>query len=91
MATVEFSERTNLIEQAVYKPCLQDVAEPNLYREIMPYKEIPKVTFNHRHVPMVVPDEIWITDTTFRDGQQSPGKDLVLLHPEDYIYIQPVL
>jgi isopropylmalate/homocitrate/citramalate synthase len=37
----------------------------------MPYKEIPKVTFNHRHVPMVVPDEIWMTDTTFRDGQQS--------------------
>jgi len=71
MATVEFSERTNLIEQAVYKFSLQDVAEPNLYREIMPYKDIPKVTFNHRHVPMVVPDEIWITDTTFRDGQQS--------------------
>jgi isopropylmalate/homocitrate/citramalate synthase len=71
MAKVEFSERTNLIEQAVYKHSLQDVAEPNLYRAIMSYKEIPKVTFNHRHVPMVVPDEIWITDTTFRDGQQS--------------------
>ena len=71
MAKVEFSECTNLIEQAVYKHSLQDVAEPNLYREIMPYKGIPKVTFNHRHVPMIVPDEIWITDTTFRDGQQS--------------------
>ena len=64
MAKVEFSERTNLIEQAVYKPNLQDVAEPNLYRGIMPYKEIPKATFNHRHVPMVVPDEIWITNKT---------------------------
>jgi len=71
MTKVEFSKRTNLIEQAVYKPSLQDVAEPNLYREIMPYREIPRVTFNHRHVPMDVPDEIWITDTTFRDGQQS--------------------
>ncbi|MBA7561933.1 hypothetical protein ES708_03580 [subsurface metagenome] len=68
---VEFSNCTNLLEQAVYKFNLQDVAEPNLYREIMSYKEIPKVTFNHRHVPMVVPDEIWITDTSFRDGQQS--------------------
>jgi len=37
----------------------------------MPYKGMPKVTFNHRHVPKIVPDEIWITDTTFRDGQQS--------------------
>lgn len=24
-----------------------------------------------RHVPEDMPDEIWITDTTFRDGQQS--------------------
>ncbi len=71
MAKIEFSNRTNLIEQAVYKFNLQDIPEPNLYREIMPYKEIPKVTFNHRLVPMFVPEEIWITDTTFRDGQQS--------------------
>jgi len=71
MTKVEFSERTNLIEQAVYKYNLQDVVEPDFFREIMPYKEIPKVTFNHRHVPMAMPDEIWITDTTFRDGQQS--------------------
>jgi len=35
------------------------------------YDEIPKCTFNHRKVPMAPPDEIWITDTTFRDGQQS--------------------
>ena len=24
-----------------------------------------------RHVPMRPPDEIWITDSTFRDGQQA--------------------
>ncbi|MBO7303866.1 MAG: 2-isopropylmalate synthase [Clostridia bacterium] len=62
---------TNLIEQAQYKYSLQDVAEPNLYRDIYPYDEIPKVAFNHRHVPLEVPSDIWITDTTFRDGQQS--------------------
>ncbi len=62
---------SNLIEQSQYKYALQDVAEPNLYREIYPYDEIPKVAFNHRHVPLAMPDEIWITDTTFRDGQQS--------------------
>jgi isopropylmalate/homocitrate/citramalate synthase len=32
---------------------------------------VPKVAFNHRRVPMNMPEEIWITDTSFRDGQQS--------------------
>ncbi len=62
---------SNLIEQSQYKYSLQDVEEANLYRDIYPYDEIPKVAFNHRHVPLDMPDEIWITDTTFRDGQQS--------------------
>ncbi len=62
---------TNLIEQAQYKYSLQDIDEPNLYRDIYPYVEVPKVAFNHRHVPISMPNEIWITDTTFRDGQQS--------------------
>lgn len=62
---------SNLIEQSQYKYSLQDVDEPNLYREIYPYDEIPKIAFNHRHVPLSMPDDIWITDTTFRDGQQS--------------------
>ena len=89
MAKVEFSERTNLIEQAVYKHSLQDVAEPNLYREIMLYKEIPKVTFNHRHVPMVVPEEIWITDKIFRDKQQSrsPYKVEQIVKIFDYLHL----
>jgi isopropylmalate/homocitrate/citramalate synthase len=47
------------------------VDEPNLYRELFPYSEVPRISFNHRVVPMNVPDNIWITDTTFRDGQQS--------------------
>ena len=62
---------SNLIEQSQYRYSLQDVDEPNLYRDIYPYNEIPKVAFNHRHVPLDMPSEIWITDTTFRDGQQS--------------------
>ncbi len=60
-----------MIEQSQYKYSLQDVDDPNLYRDIYPYDEIPKVAFNHRHVPLDMPNEIWITDTTFRDGQQS--------------------
>ena len=62
---------SQLLEQSQYKYSLQDVDEPNLYREIYPYDEIPKVAFNHRRVPLAMPQEIWITDTTFRDGQQS--------------------
>ena len=65
------NQNSNLLEQHQYKYSLQDVADPNLYREIYPYTEIPKVAFNHRRVPLSMPDEIWITDTTFRDGQQS--------------------
>ena len=68
---IEKNKHTNLLEQSQYKYSLQDVDEPNLYREIYPYDEVPKVAFNHRRVPLCVPDEIWITDTTFRDGQQS--------------------
>lgn len=50
---------------------LQDVDRPNLFREVFPYTEFPKVTFDNQTVPMENPDEIWITDTTFRDGQQA--------------------
>jgi len=68
---LEISNKTNLLEQASYKYSLQDIEEPNLYREMYNYDEVPKVAFNHRRVPMNMPEDIWITDTSFRDGQQS--------------------
>lgn len=68
---VEFSENTNLIEQSVYHYLLQDRETPYLYRQLYSYDAVPRVSFNHRFVPVNMPDEIWITDTTFRDGQQS--------------------
>ncbi len=68
---LEISPKTNLLEQKSYKYQLQDVAEPNLYREIYPYNSVPKIPFNHRQVPGGTPENIWITDTSFRDGQQS--------------------
>ncbi|MBQ9942729.1 MAG: 2-isopropylmalate synthase, partial [Christensenellaceae bacterium] len=64
-------KRTNLLQEKDYNYHLQDVESPVLYREIFPYDQIPKVRFNHRVVPMYFPDDIWITDTTFRDGQQA--------------------
>ena len=68
---LEISSKTNLLEQNTYKYSLQDIAEPNLYRDIYDYDTVPKIAFNHRRVPMNMPEEIWITDTSLRDGQQS--------------------
>jgi isopropylmalate/homocitrate/citramalate synthase len=50
---------------------LVDTGKPNLYRETFPYTEFPKVIFDNKTVPYDIPDKIWITDTTFRDGQQA--------------------
>ncbi|MDD5269838.1 MAG: 2-isopropylmalate synthase [Candidatus Omnitrophica bacterium] len=68
---IKFNKKTNTLEEEYYRYELQDVGEPNLFREIYNYSDVPKVVFNHRIVPMNPPDDIWITDTTFRDGQQS--------------------
>ena len=68
---LEFSKKTNMLMQANYRYELQDVEKPNLYRDIFDYQSIPKISFNNRQVPINMPNEIWMTDTTFRDGQQS--------------------
>ena len=68
---LELSTKTNLLEENDYRYSLQDVKDPILYRDVYNYDEVPKVAFNHRRVPMSMPEDIWITDTTFRDGQQS--------------------
>ena len=68
---LELSNRTNLLEQKSYKYSLQDIAEPNLLRDVYTEGAVPKVAFNHRRVPLNMPEEIWITDTSLRDGQQS--------------------
>ncbi|MDD5602606.1 MAG: 2-isopropylmalate synthase, partial [Eubacteriales bacterium] len=48
-----------------------DVESPNLFRNMFPYNKIPSIVFNHRIVPMNIPEKLYITDTTFRDGQQA--------------------
>ena len=68
---LELSPKTNLLEENDYRYSLQDVKDPILYRDVYDYDEVPKVAFNHRRVPMSMPEDIWITDTSFRDGQQS--------------------
>ena len=68
---VRFNSKTNLLEEEPYKYRLIDSSDPNLFREIFPYSEVPKIPFNNRYISMNMPDDIFITDTTFRDGQQS--------------------
>ena len=84
---IVFNKKSNTLEQTQYRYSLQNVSAPNLYREIFNYDEVPKCAFNHRRVPMNPPDEIWITDTTFRDGQQSRAPYTVELIVKLYDYL----
>jgi len=68
---VLINPHNNLLQLEEHLYTLVDVEEPNVFRNLFPYDEVPKIAFNDRIVPHNLPDEIWITDTTFRDGQQS--------------------
>ena len=68
---IRMDSHRNVLTDMNWSPTLQDVSEPNLFREIYDYDSIPKTAFNFRNTPMDMPEEIWMTDTTFRDGQQS--------------------
>ena len=50
---------------------LMDSQEPNLYRQVFPYEEVCRVEFDNQFIFIDPPEEIFITDTTFRDGQQA--------------------
>ena len=71
MQEIRLSNKTNKLELDPYSYQLQDVESPELFREMFPYTETPKIAFNYRRVPEKMPEDIFITDTTFRDGQQS--------------------
>jgi len=65
------NERTNRLHSMPDEYHLVDVSAPKLYKNIFPYSEVPTIPFNDRIVPMHTPSEVWITDTSFRDGQQA--------------------
>ena len=71
MSKIVYDDHTNLLRENYYEYEVQDVPEANLFPEIFTFDEIPKIAFNQRLVPMHMPKDIWMTDTTFRDGQQS--------------------
>jgi citrate (Re)-synthase len=54
------------------KRAIEQVHKPNLLRSMFPYHEVPKIAFDPApEVPVDPPEEIFITCTTFRDGQQA--------------------
>src|SRR3990167_3765019 len=50
---------------------LKDVSEPNLMRDIFPYDSVCRIIFDDRFPERKPAKRFWITDTTFRDGQQA--------------------
>ena len=50
---------------------LEERAEPQLYRELFPYTRIGRIGFDGTIIAPRPADPCFITDTTFRDGQQA--------------------
>ena len=71
MGKLQMKKTTNNCINILHEKQATKVEEPNYFKEIFPYSEIPKVVLNSEQVPMLIPEDIWITDTTFRDGQQA--------------------
>lgn len=50
---------------------LQDIDKPELYRDLFPYSNICRTSFDGVLLAPRPPERMRITDTTFRDGQQA--------------------
>ncbi|MBE6404621.1 MAG: 2-isopropylmalate synthase [Lentisphaerae bacterium] len=53
------------------KKTLKNVSEPNLIRDTFSYRNVPAFRLDAPPAEQALPEDFWITDTTFRDGQQS--------------------
>ena len=51
MREVLMNEKTNLLQLEEHFYQLVDVDEPNTFRNLFPYSEVPKIAFNDRIVP----------------------------------------
>ena len=58
---VTMNSKNNLLEIEEHMYILDDVKKPNVFRNMFPYSEIPKIPFNDRIVPHNMPRDIWIT------------------------------
>src|SRR5258707_14391482 len=60
----------------------------NVHRDAFPYVTLPRVIFDKDEVPIEPAPDRWITDTTFRDGQQAraPYAAEQILHIFDLLH-----
>ncbi|MFQ5969151.1 MAG: 2-isopropylmalate synthase [Nitrososphaerales archaeon] len=74
---MDFEEKKKFLEfvkkEAIDLPDYEvvDVKEPKLYKDIFPFRGAPRAIFDGVVVNTNIPEKLWISDTTFRDGQQS--------------------
>jgi isopropylmalate/homocitrate/citramalate synthase len=50
---------------------VENVEEPALFRDVFPYTEVCRTPFDNTLIPISPAETIYISDTTFRDGQQA--------------------
>mgnify|MGYP000367397448 CR=1 FL=1 len=55
MREVLMNEKTNLLQLEEHFYQLVDVDEPNTFRILFPYSEVPKIAFIDRLVPLNMP------------------------------------
>jgi isopropylmalate/homocitrate/citramalate synthase len=67
---------------------LVEPKDPELYREQFPYEQIPRIFFDGKDVRTQPAADMWITDTTFRDGQQArpPYAPEQIVHIFDFLH-----
>ena len=56
--SVVMNKHTNLLELEEHIYHLADVEEPNTFRNLFPYDEVPKIAFNNRIVPHNMPEHL---------------------------------
>lgn len=67
-----------------------DVPEPKLYKSVFPWDLPPRIVWDGVVVPMEVPNEIWLSDTTFRDGQQAREPYTIEQYVKIYEYLHRI-
>jgi len=66
---LSYNRRTHTLEYRGHDYRLREPERPQLFREQLPFSEVPKLSWNHRLTPASVPADIWIVDSTFVSGR----------------------
>ncbi len=81
MRDVVMNQKTNLLQLEEHFYQLVDVPEPNVFHNLFPYDEIPKIAFNDRIVPHNMPkisgSQIQRSETASSQGHLTPPTRLL--------------